>query len=303
LHSTPLTATEDVLGLNLTRGCVHRCVFCSVRAYPGYRGDEQIETDPYLLDKLELELQSRCPRVVHVSPSTDPFPPMRAVQELTAGVVKVLAVHDTEAWLMTRGLIRPAAFDVLKEHRDRVRVTVSLTTTDRTLQRRLEPWTAPPSLRLDQLRRLREAGIPTQVALDPLVPNVTDTASNLEPLLGSLAELGVRQVTAGYMFLREGISNNLERELRGTGLDEIILGEFRNGPIMTASGMASARYLPKSRRQRGFARLMSLAARHDIKVSISALSNPDFAAPSRTLPVAGPRPSLLALFRASQKRA
>ena len=43
----------------------------------------------------------------------------------------------------------------------------------------LEPLTASPRLRLRQIRRLRDLGIPVQVALEPLVPGLTDTRDNL----------------------------------------------------------------------------------------------------------------------------
>jgi DNA repair photolyase len=215
-------------------------------------------------------------------------------------VVRTLARHDVETWIMTRGHIRPFAVDVLAAHRHRVKVTVALTTLDRWLQRKLEPLCAPPRLRLRQIRRLRELDIPVHVALDPLIPGVTDTRENLSALLPALAEAGVKQVTAGYLFLREGIAENLREALAGTGMDEVILDAFRDGPILTAPGLAAARYLPKARRQRGYATLMSLAASHGIQVSISGLSNPDFAPAKRTEPAA--RPSLLSLYLQAERK-
>src|SRR5262249_8742214 len=156
--------------------------------------------------------------------------------------------------------IRPEALGVLAEHRERVRVTVGLTTLDRSLQRLLEPLTAPPRLRLRQISRLRELGIAVGVALAPLVPGMTDTRATLEPLLRRVAGRGVRQVSAGYMFLREGIADNLNAALGESGWAALVLDAFRGGPVLTAPGMAAARYLPKARRQRGFAGLMAMAA-------------------------------------------
>jgi DNA repair photolyase len=304
LHPTPLAADEEVLGLNLTRGCVHRCVFCSARAYPKHPADSVIEMDADLPERLAQELSVRHPKAVFISPSTDPFPPMNEAQRLTASIVETLAHHGVDAWLMTRGLIRPEALAVLAAHRDRVKLTVAMTTLERGLQRKLESLTAPPRLRLRQIARLRQLGIAVQVALDPLVPNVTDTADNLQPLLEALSLVGVRHVTAGYMFLREGIAENLVTGLRGTGLDEVIHEEFRGGPVLTAPGMSPARYLTKTRRQRGYARLMALAAGQGIKVSISALTNPDFGTQRHPEPTPqSPRPSLRALFAQQRERA
>jgi DNA repair photolyase len=248
-------------------------------------------------ERLAEELSSGVrPRAVFVSPDTDPFPPLNEVQRVTAEVVRTLAGHGVEAWLMTRGLIRPAALEVLAAHRDRVKVTVAVTTLDRQLQRTLEPLTAAPHLRLRQITRLRQLGIVVQVALDPLIPGVTDTRANLSALLEGLAEVGVRQVTAGYLFLRQNIADNLTRDLAASGLGEAVLESFRDGPVLAAPGMAAAQYLPKTRRQRGYATLMALAAGHGIQVSVSALSNPDFAAPRRSAPAEERQPRLRTLF-------
>lgn len=297
LHPTPLAPSEDVLGLNLARGCGHRCAFCSARAYPTHPGDQVLDVYTDTVQRLQLELAARPHlRAVFVSPSTDPFPPLNAVQQVAAEVVGVLARHGVDAWLMTRGLIRPDVLKVLETHRDRVRVTVALTTLDRQLQRTWEPLSAPPRLRLRQIVRLRQLGIPVQVALDPLIPGVTDTRANLSAVLAGLAMAGVRQVTASYVFLRDGIATNLTGALAASGLAEVVLGAFRGGPVLTAPGMAAARYLPKSRRQRGYAALMALAASHAIQVSVGGLSNPDFAGPRRPAPAEEARPRLRSLF-------
>jgi hypothetical protein len=105
---------------------------------------------------------------------------------------------------------------------------------------------------------------------------VTDVRDNLLPLLESLAEAGVRRVSAGYLFLREGIQENMRPALDELGVTNEVLGAYAGGPILSAPGIAPARYLPKARRQRGYATLMSLAAPLGIEVGISSAINPDF---------------------------
>src|SRR5438309_9379274 len=107
LHPSPFVDQPDVLSLNLTRGCVHRCPFCSIRAHASYAGDDLIYLYSNSAEQLDRELgqRRRRPRAVFISPSTDPFPPVAEVQAETARVVEVLAKHQVEAWLMTRGFI------------------------------------------------------------------------------------------------------------------------------------------------------------------------------------------------------
>lgn len=278
LHSSPMGDGPDVLSLNLARGCGQRCAFCSARAYVTYPGDQVVYLFEDVAAKLAEELAARRkrPRAVYVCPSTDPFPPLAEVQATTVRVVEVLAGHGIDAWLMTRGYVRPSALEVLAQHRERVKVLLGLTTLDRTLQRALEPLTAPPRLRVRQLAELRRLGIAVQVALEPLVPGLTDTPSNLEPILRVLADLGIPHVTAGYLFLRPRIRENLLPALEPLGWDVPVLDAFADGVMLEAGGIAPARYLAKGKRQRGYASLMALAAGFGISVSVSGLTNPDF---------------------------
>jgi DNA repair photolyase len=169
LHPSPVAQERDVLSLNLLAGCVHRCAFCSIRAHSSYRGNEIVYLYADTAERLanELSAMRTLPRAVLISPATDPFPPNNVVQAAAVEVAGVLAGRGVDCWFMTRGFIRPAVVRRLGELREHLRVIVGLTTLDRVLQRKLEPLTAPPTLRLRQIRHLRELGIDVHVAWSP----------------------------------------------------------------------------------------------------------------------------------------
>jgi DNA repair photolyase len=292
-----VTGNGDVLALNLARGCAHRCAFCSVRAYPTYPGDGVVQLFAGTPERLDQELSRRRQllQAVFVSPSTDPFPPLSEVQTEAVRVVEVLARHGVQAWLMTRGALLPPALHALTSYASFVKVTVALTTLERRLQRVLEPLAAAPQERVRQIAELRRRGVRVQVGLEPLLPGLTDTRENLDPLLGALAGAGVRHVTTSYAFLRPGIADNLAAALEANGLDGTLPTAYERGPLLDGSGLSAARYLPKVRRQRGYAALMALAADHGITVSVCGTTNPDFAPPRAIAPASG-RPPLLAQF-------
>jgi DNA repair photolyase len=280
LHATPLAQAGDVLGLNLTRGCGHACAFCSVRGAPNYPlGDTVLFANT--VELLERELEVVRPRAVHLCPAADPFPPLRPVQELAAEVAAVLAERGIEAWLMTRGEPMPFVLDALARHSGMTRFTVALPTLSPTSSRVLETGAASPERRLALLAELRRRGFAAQVAIDPLIPGVTDTPEALGPLLEALAARGVRSVSAGYLFLRQGIAERLQEELP-EDVATRILEAFERGPVLTPPGLAAARFLPRQRRQRGYAALISLASRHGITVKVSVVTNPDFTPPRIT---------------------
>jgi hypothetical protein len=178
----------------------------------------------------------------------------------------------------------------LVAHRELVRVTIGLSTLDRETQRLLEPLAASPRLRLRQVAGLQRRGVSVRVEVGPLVPGLTDTRASLAALVDGVADAGVRQITASYMYLRQGIREQMVRALGPLGLEDQILEAFDGGPVLPVGQGATARLLPKIRRQRGYATLMALAAGRGVKVSVSSLTNPDFVAVRP--PAVGPLPRL-----------
>ena len=80
--------------------------------------------------------------------------------------------------------------------RQLAKVAISVTTLDPKLARTMEPRAATPSRRLEALRQLSDAGIPTTVMVAPVIPALND--SEIEQILD--AAHGVRK--PGYVLLR-----------------------------------------------------------------------------------------------------
>jgi DNA repair photolyase len=79
-----------------------------------------------------------------------------------------------------------------------VSVTLSVTTLDNEISRRMEPRTSAPARRLKAIERLAAAGIPVSVNVAPVVPFLTD--SEMEPILEAAAKAGA--TGAGYHLMR-----------------------------------------------------------------------------------------------------
>jgi DNA repair photolyase len=82
--------------------------------------------------------------------------------------------------------------------RDLVKVAISVTTLDTKLARVMEPRAATPPRRLEALRQLVKAGIPSAAMVAPVIPAIND--AEIERILEAVAETGVRH--AGYVLLR-----------------------------------------------------------------------------------------------------
>jgi DNA repair photolyase len=79
-----------------------------------------------------------------------------------------------------------------------VKVALSVTTLKPALARAMEPRAATPARRLDAIRHLTDAGIPTVVMVAPVIPALND--AEIEDILEAAAAAGAMQ--AGYVTLR-----------------------------------------------------------------------------------------------------
>src|SRR5438876_4574276 len=79
-----------------------------------------------------------------------------------------------------------------------VAVNLSVTSLDPNLQRVLEPRTSSPQARLDAIRQLRSAGIPTGVMVAPIIPGLTD--HEVPGILEACAKAGAQ--FAAYTIVR-----------------------------------------------------------------------------------------------------
>jgi DNA repair photolyase len=195
--------------VNPYRGCEHGCSYCFARpthAYlglsPGLDFETRLFVKPNAAELLERELgaPSYQPRTIAIGTNTDPYQPIEREHRVTRQILEVLARtrHPvgivTKSHLVTRDIdiLAPMAADGL------AKVAISVTTLDRRIARAMEPRASTPERRLEAIRRLAEAGIPTGVMVAPIVPAVTD--SEIERILEAAAAHGARE--AGYVLLR-----------------------------------------------------------------------------------------------------
>jgi len=266
--------------INVTRGCAHRCVYCYARAYPEYPGDDRVQLYVNLAEKVadELARKRHKPGRVHFSSSSDGFGPYAEVQRQTHRVMRVLLRRGIRVSFLTKGYIRRPFYRLFREYRGLIRATIGLVSVDDGIARLLEPGAAPPRKRLRNLRRLCRMGISTSVRIDPMVPELTDSARELRRLLAAVSRCGVRRVSASYLFLRPAIRRRLACELRPDYLRDRILDCYQGGPRIVhranpdGCGITA---LPAWRRERGFDRLRALAQPFGITVSICGCKNTD----------------------------
>lgn len=195
--------------VNPYRGCEHGCVYCYARpshAYlgfsPGLEFETQIVYKPDVAAVLERELSKPgyVPRTMALGSNTDPYQPVDRTLRLTRSVLEVLDRFNHPVSIVTKsaGVLRDVDILARMAARGLVRVWLSVTTLDRALARRMEPRAATPALRLQTIRALHAAGVPTGVLAAPIIPGLNDM--ELEQILRRARDEGATH--AGYVLLR-----------------------------------------------------------------------------------------------------
>ena len=154
---------------------------------------------PELLER-ELSAPGYVPKVIAIGTNTDPYQPIERRYKIMRRILEVLDNAGHPVGIVTKSALVLRDLDILARmaKRDLVKVALSVTTLDAKLARTMEPRAATPPRRLEALRQLVKAGVPTSAMVAPVIPALND--DEIERILEAVAAAGVRH--AGYVLLR-----------------------------------------------------------------------------------------------------
>ena len=195
--------------INPYRGCEHGCIYCYARpshAYLGFSPGLDFESrlvfkpDAATLLRAELARPGYSCAPIALGSNTDPYQPVERDLGITRAVLEVLSECGHPVTIVTKSARVERDIDILRAmaKANRCSVSVSVTTLDRSLARRMEPRASAPHRRLETVRRLAAAGIPTGVMAAPMIPFLND--GELETILEHAREAGA--LGASYTMLR-----------------------------------------------------------------------------------------------------
>jgi DNA repair photolyase len=195
--------------INPYRGCEHGCVYCFARPThaflglsPGLDFESRLFAKPDAPAMLEKELAASSyePRMIAIGTNTDPYQPIERERKIMRGILEVLERAGHPVGIVTKSALVTRDIDILSRmaKRNLVKVGISVTSLDPKLARTMEPRAPTPPRRLEALKLLAEAGIPTTVMVAPVIPALND--SEIERILDAAAHAGVKE--ASYVMLR-----------------------------------------------------------------------------------------------------
>jgi len=192
--------------INAYRGCEHGCIYCFARPThafhdlsPGLDFETKLfaKPDAPRLLRQELAKPGYSPRSIAMGTNTDPYQPIEGKWRITRSLIEVLGETRHPFSITTKSdrvvrdidLLAPLAAEGL------VSVAISVTSLTPEISRTLEPRAPSGRKRMAAVKALGAAGIPTTVAIAPVVPGITD--HEVEHIVEAAAEAGA----SGAFFL------------------------------------------------------------------------------------------------------
>jgi DNA repair photolyase len=195
--------------INPYRGCEHGCIYCFARpthAYLGHSPGIDFETILYAktnaADLLTKALANKryVPKVIALGAVTDPYQPIERTHRITREILEVLDAASHPVGIVTKSALIVRDLDILTEMAKLglVSVGMSVTSMDHILSRKMEPRASTPEKRLEAVRLLAAAGVPTGIMAAPMIPAINDM--EMERILDAGRAQGAQW--AGMVLLR-----------------------------------------------------------------------------------------------------
>jgi len=273
-----LKCLSQVASINPTLGCIHQCAYCYARGYSIYPGDGKVLVYGNMPEKLKKELASRrkLPAYVFFSPTCDVLQPIPQVLKVTYELMKVLLEYGVGINLLTKGRIPSKFLQLFQQYRELIHVQIGITTLNRDMQKRIEPNAATPQERIRNIEQLCAIGITPEVKLDPLIPGLTDTQSNLTALFQTLQGFGVNSTGINYLFLRPQIKKNLYKALGKTPFLPKIIEHYQNAKsIHLLAEQSRVVALDVEYRKQSYEQISEWAKTFGIYAYVCGCKNPD----------------------------
>ena len=199
--------------INPYRGCEFACKYCYARythEFMELRDGVDFERKIFVKQQAAGLLRSELKKVkgdegIAIGTATDPYQPAERRFELTRAILEELALHSGLSFgIVTKSNLITRDTEILRRvgERNRISVSVTVTTMDTELARKLEPRAPRPDLRMEAVRQLNLAGVSAGVNCAPVLPEITDRPCDLEALVKAASAAGAKYIFPSPLFLK-----------------------------------------------------------------------------------------------------
>jgi len=171
--------------MNPYQGCEHGCIYCYARnshEYWGYSAGLDFErkimvkkSAPALLEK-HLSNPKWQAAPISLSGNTDCYQPIERKMKITRQLLEVFYKYRHPVGIITKNALIKRDQDIIQDlaRHNLVRATITITSLNEDIRRKLEPRTATAKQKLKVMRDFADAGIPVQLMMGPIVPGLNN---------------------------------------------------------------------------------------------------------------------------------
>jgi DNA repair photolyase len=202
--------------INPYRGCTHACTYCFARpthTYLDMDAGRDFETKIVVKvnapEVLRRELAAPRWKGEHIAmgTGTDPYQRVEGRYRLMRSILEALIDARNPCSILTKGTLILRDVDLLQRAAEHAPVSAafSIGTLDERVWRETEPGTPHPRARIEAVRALADAGIPTSVLMAPILPGISDDPAQLRAVVEAAIEAGATSVSPILLHLRPGV--------------------------------------------------------------------------------------------------
>ena len=202
--------------INPYRGCTHACTYCFARPTHTF-----LDMDAARDFETKIVVKVNAPGVLrrehaatrwkgeHIAmgTGTDPYQRVEGRYRLMRGILEALIDFRNPFSILTKGTLILRDVDLLQRAAETAPVSAafSIGTLDERVWRETEPGTPHPKARIEAVRALTQAGIPTGVLMAPILPGISDARPQMRAVVEAALEAGATHVSPILLHLRPGV--------------------------------------------------------------------------------------------------
>ena len=135
--------------------------------------------------------------------NTDPYQWVEGRYKLMRGIWEALRDAANPCSILTKSPLLLRDLDLMLEVAERTEISacLSVPTLDEKAWRASEPHTPHPRARLEAVKKLNAAGIPTGILIAPLMPGINDAPEQVERIVALAQEAGAVSIGGQTLFL------------------------------------------------------------------------------------------------------
>lgn len=254
----------DFYEIDLSNGCDVGCIYC---------GLAKRKSNSEYLDVGDILEGSTPNKGIYLSPNSDPF--YGLASERSHRILERFLPEGVPFVVITKSFIPDKTIKLMSKYPNLVIPKISLARLDQELNSYIEPRAASVQIRLDNMRRLSEAGLKVIALMMPMYYSIDDTQEKLDEIVAEFSNRRVSILKASYVLIRKG------KYLK----DQYILDKMKSHEklkecldLMTDEiepHIGTANTIPFEKRTDLYKRLTEICEKHNIKFSACSVLDPE----------------------------